>query len=46
MGGNRNCGKWAVALGSVILFALILPGWFWWLVCGALLVWGGACMLR
>ena len=46
MGRNRNCGRWAVALGSVILFALILPAWFSWLVCGALLVCGGVCLMR
>ena len=43
---NGRCGRWAVAVGSVILMALILPAWFWWMVCGALLVWGGICMMR
>ena len=40
------CGYLAVCVGAFILFALILPSWFWWLVCGGLLVWGGIWLLR
>ena len=40
------CGCAAVCVGTVILLALILPTWFWWLICGLLLVCGGIWMLR
>ncbi len=46
---GKNQGPWgkvAVCAGTVILMGLILPHWFWWLVCGVLLVWGGIWMLR
>ena len=47
---RRNRGGWcgcvAVCIGATILMALILPTWFWWLVCGGLLVWGGIWMMR
>ena len=38
-------GRLAVALGMVILLALVLPNWFWWLVCSGLLIYGGCCIL-
>lgn len=38
-------GRLAVVLGMVILLALILPSWFWWLVCSGLLIYGGCCIL-
>ena len=43
---GRALGLAAVALGTFILLALILPGWFWWLVCGAALLTGGILLLR
>ena len=36
----------AVIVGSIIFMALILPAWFWWLVCGCLLLCGGIWLLR
>lgn len=36
----------AIALGLFILGILILPTWFWWLVCGSALVLGGVLLLR
>ncbi len=39
-------GVFAVALGIIILLALVLPSWFWWLVCGGLLIYGGCRILR
>lgn len=46
--GNRGCwyGRAAILVGAVILMALILPTWFWWLVCGGLLIGGGIWVLR
>ena len=49
-----RCGKrrggllaWtAVALGAFILAILILPRWFWWLLCGAALLCGGLAILK
>lgn len=51
---NHCCGKrrgglvaWAaVALGTLILLVLILPVWFWWLICGISLLAGGVLLLR
>ena len=45
-GRGNFCGYVAVIVGAFILMALILPSWFWWLVCGGLLVWGGVWLLR
>ena len=45
-GLGRACGYAAVCVGTVILLALVLPAWFWWLVCGALLICGGVWLLR
>lgn len=36
----------AVAVGVFILSVLILPAWFWWLLCGVLLLFGGCLLLR
>lgn len=36
----------AIAVGAFILSILILPTWFWWLLCGALLLAGGCLCLR
>ena len=46
--GKRGCacGYAAVIVGSIIFMALILPAWFWWLVCGCLLLCGGIWLLR
>lgn len=46
---RRKCGilAWAaVAAGAFILGILILPTWFWWLLCGVLLLTGGCRLLR
>lgn len=43
---GNTCGWVAVTIGGIILMALILPSWFWWLVCGGLLIWGGIWLLR
>ena len=43
---GRALGLAAVSLGTFILLALVLPGWFWWLVCGAALLTGGILLLR
>ncbi len=43
---GRGCGKLAVAVGAVIFMALILPSWFWWMICAGLLVCGGVWMTR
>lgn len=44
---RRIClpGWIAVGLGTVILLGLVLPGWFWWLLCGLLLIAGGIGLL-
>lgn len=39
-------GYVSVAVGTVILLALILPGWFWWLLSGVALLIGGILLLR
>ncbi|MGM9615668.1 MAG: hypothetical protein ACI3W7_09115 [Oscillospiraceae bacterium] len=36
----------AVAAGILILLALILPTWFWWLVCAFAFLAGGILLLR
>lgn len=36
----------AIALGGFILCILVLPRWFWWLLCGAALLTGGVLLLR
>lgn len=36
----------AITAGAFILAILILPNWFWWLLCGALLLAGGLLLLR
>ena len=36
----------AIGLGAVILSALILPRWFWWLMCGAALLTGGVLLMK
>lgn len=36
----------AISLGAFILCVLILPTWFWWLLCGILLLAGGVLLLR
>ena len=48
-----RCGKkggflaWtAIALGAFILSILILPRWFWWLLCGGALLAGGLLLLK
>jgi hypothetical protein len=45
---KRGClAAWlAIIVGGIILLALILPSWFWWLVCGGALVCGGLWLLR
>ena len=45
-GHGSACAWAAIFVGGFILLALVLPTWFWWLVCGGLLVWGGAWLLR
>ncbi len=36
----------AIVVGAVILCILVLPAWFWWLVCGCALLTGGFLLLR
>ncbi len=46
-GKKRGWLAWAaVILGVFILLILILPRWFWWLLCGGALVAGGIALLR
>lgn len=41
-----NLAAWlAVVAGALILLGLVLPRWLWWLICGLLLLGGGACIL-
>ena len=47
-GGIMRCRKkggllaWAaIIVGAFILCILILPHWFWWMLCGVLLLAGG-----
>lgn len=40
------CGYVAIGAGVLIMMALILPAWFWWIVCAILLVCGGIWLLR
>lgn len=45
--GRGSCVGWiAVIIGTLILLSLILPQWFWWLVCAGALVWGGIWLLK
>ncbi len=45
--GRGSLWGWiAVAAGALIVLALILPVWFWWLVCAALLIFGGIWLLK
>jgi hypothetical protein len=47
---RRRRGCWAawaaIVVGVIILLALILPTWFWWLVCAGALLYGGIWLLR
>lgn len=36
----------AVIVGALILAILVLPMWFWWLICGGALLCGGLALLR
>ncbi|MCD7844418.1 MAG: hypothetical protein LUG57_00895 [Oscillospiraceae bacterium] len=45
-GRGGLCGWRAVIAGALIVMALILPAWFWWLVCAVLLVFGGVWLLK
>ncbi len=45
-GRNSLWGWVAVIGGALIVLALILPAWFWWLVCAALLIFGGIWLLK
>ncbi len=45
-GRNSLWGWVAVIGGALIVLALILPIWFWWLVCAALLIFGGIWLLK
>ena len=36
----------AIAVGAFILLILVLPTWFWWLLCGCSLLAGGFLLLR
>lgn len=45
-GRRRNCGCAAIALGIVILLAIILPADFWWFALGASLICGGIWYIR
>lgn len=46
MRNGRTTGCIAVAAGVAIFLALILPQWIWWIVCAAVLVWGGIWLMR
>lgn len=45
---RKSCflARAAICLGLTILGILILPRWFWWLLCGGILVAGGVLLLR
>lgn len=43
---GNTLGFVAVAAGILILLALILPTWFWWLVCAFAFLAGGILLLR
>lgn len=45
-GHGSFCAYAAICAGTVIVLALILPGWFWWLVGAALLIGGGIWLLK
>lgn len=47
-GGGRGpfCGYAAVAVGSLIFIMLLMPSWFWWVLCAGLLIFGGVWLLR
>lgn len=36
----------AVIAGALILAILVLPKWFWWLICGAALLIGGLLLMK
>ncbi len=43
---NGSGAGWvAVIVGTIILLTLILPRWFWWLVCAGALICGGIRLL-
>ncbi len=46
--GGRGpfCGYASVCVGSLIFIMLLMPSWFWWTLCGALLIFGGVWLLR
>lgn len=43
---GNGLGYIAVAVGVLILLAMVLPTWFWWIVCAASFVTGGLLLLR
>jgi len=46
---NRRCcnGAWiSIIIGVLILFGLILPSGFWWLLCASAFVCGGILLLQ
>lgn len=45
-GRGCTCGWLAVIGGVFIMLALILPAWFWWLVCAGLLIYGGVWLIK
>lgn len=45
-GRGPFAGQCAVIVGVIILLGLLLPQWLWWVVCAAVLIWGGIWLMR
>lgn len=47
-GGRHGCfcGYASVCAGALIFIMLLMPSWFWWTLCGGLLIFGGIWLLR
>lgn len=46
---RRRCcgGPWlAITIGILILFGLVLPTAFWWILCASAFICGGILLLR
>ncbi len=39
------CGYAAIGMGVCIFIVLLMPAWFWWLLCAGLLIYGGCRLL-